>query len=138
MKPFHLAFAVRDLDETRQFYANILGCSMGRYTETWQDFDLFGHQLSAHLGERAGEGGGAVDGKTVPIPHFGVILPMQEWRELADRLRAAKIEFLLGPEIRFQGEPGEQATFFIRDPSGNGLEFKGMANLDGVFATGKQ
>lgn len=138
-RPFHLAFPIRDLEETRAFYRDVLGCEIGRSSESWVDFDLFGHQLSAHLREGAGAAAdtdtGAVDGKAVPIPHFGVVLQMDEWRALADRLKAAKgIDWILEPQIRFEGEPGEQATLFIRDPSGNALEFKGFASMEGVFA----
>ncbi len=131
---FHLAFLVRDLDETRAFYGDLLGCRMGRSAPTWQDFDLFGHQMSAHLGAPPASGGGAVDGKTVPVPHFGAVLPWDAWRALADRLEAAGTPFLLAPEIRFAGQPGEQGTFFVRDPSGNALEFKGFRDFDGLFA----
>ncbi len=132
---FHLAFAVRDLDETRAFYGDALGCEMGRSAPTWQDFSLFGHQMSAHLGERPEAGGGAVDGKTVPIPHFGVVLPWDAWRALADRVTAKGLKFLIEPQVRFAGQPGEQGTFFIQDPSGNTLEFKGFRDPAGLFET---
>lgn len=108
---------------------------MGRDAPTWQDFDFFGHQLSAHVTETAQAGGGAVDGKTVPIPHFGAVLEMEAWRALGDRLEAAGVVFLLEPQIRFAGEPGEQDTFFLRDPSGNAIEFKGYPDAAGLFTT---
>ncbi len=137
MTPFHLAFPVRDLEQTRRFYAEVLGCAIGRSSETWVDFDLYGHQMSAHL--RAAMSDPAADGKVggiaVPIPHFGVVLEMADWKALAARLEArADIDWIERPMVRFAGEPGEQATLFIRDPSGNALEFKGFASLDKVFA----
>ena len=137
MTPFHLAFPVRDLTETRRFYQDILGCEIGRSSETWVDFSLFGHQMSAHLrpGAVAAARDGKVDGIAVPIPHFGVVLLMKEWQALADRLAAsADIDWIEKPMVRFKGEPGEQATLFIRDPSGNALEFKGFGSLEQVFA----
>lgn len=132
---FHLAFPVRDLDETRRFYGDVLGCRMGRSTQSWQDFDFFGHQLSAHVTVAAEAGRGAVDGTAVPIPHFGAVLDMPAWRALARRLGLSDIPFLLKPQIRFEGEPGEQGTFFLRDPSGNAIEFKGFRDEHGLFAT---
>jgi uncharacterized protein len=137
--PFHLAFPIRDIEETRSFYRDVLGCAIGRESETWIDFDLFGHQMSGHVRPSArdagAEGNGTVDGKAVPIPHFGAVLTMDEWRALAERLKGADgIDWLLEPQIRFEGQPGEQATLFIRDPSGNALEFKGFADMDAVFA----
>lgn len=137
MTPFHLAFPVRDLEQTRRFYQDTLGCQIGRSSETWVDFSLFGHQMSAHLRPEAGTAArdGAVDGIQVPIPHFGVVLQMDDWQELADRLEQhGGIDWIERPMVRFRGEPGEQATLFIRDPSGNALEFKGFASLDQVFA----
>lgn len=135
-RPFHLAFAVDDLEATRAFYGDVLGCAMGRSAETWQDFDLFGHQLSAHVVARdAGAAAGAVDGRDVPIPHFGVVLDMAAWTSLTQRLRDRGVAFVVEPEIRFRDRPGEQGTFFIRDPSGNALEFKGVQDLGEVFAT---
>lgn len=137
MTPFHLAFPVRDLDETRHFYGDVLGCAMGRSSATWVDFSLFGHQLSAHLRPGSATAGrdGQVDGVAVPIPHFGVVLAMDDWEALAARLEAAEgIDWLERPMVRFRGEPGEQATLFIRDPSGNALEFKGFRSLEQVFA----
>lgn len=137
MTPFHLAFPVRDLEETRRFYADVLGCEIGRSSESWVDFSLFGHQLSAHLRPGTGDaaGAGTVDGVAVPIPHFGVVLEMADWQQLAERLEARDdIAWIERPQIRFRGEPGEQATLFLRDPSGNALEFKGFASLEKVFA----
>ena len=137
MTPFHLAFPVRDLDETRAFYGDVLGCGIGRSSQTWVDFDLFGHQMSAHLRPTATAAArdGNVDGVAVPIPHFGVVLLMDDWKRLADRLQARDdIDWVEKPMVRFAGEPGEQATLFIRDPSGNALEFKGFAALEQVFA----
>lgn len=137
MTPFHLAFPVHDLEATRRFYRDVLGCTIGRSSETWVDFDLFGHQMSAHLRPHATAASrdGQVDGIAVPIPHFGVVLLMEQWRELADRLEAIDgIDWLEKPMVRFKGEPGEQATLFIRDPSGNALEFKGFRSMEQVFA----
>lgn len=138
MTPFHLAFPIRDLEETRRFYGEVLGCPMGRSSETWIDFDLFGHQMSAHLrpGPDQPTATGAVDGEAVPIPHFGVVLAMDDWKALAARLEATPdIDWILTPRVRFEGQPGEQATLFLHDPSGNALEFKGFTDLDQVFAT---
>jgi uncharacterized protein len=138
LKPFHLAFPVSDLDSTRHFYGEVLGCPMGRSAPTWQDFDLFGHQMSAHVRPATPEQNrdGKVDGKAVPIPHFGVVLDMESWETLAGKLQARDdIEWVEEPQVRFKGEPGEQATFFLRDPSGNALEFKGFRSMDSVFAT---
>jgi extradiol dioxygenase family protein len=135
---FHLAFPVHDLEAARAFYGGVLGCPEGRSDPSWIDFNFFGHQLVAHLqpgaaGDRATN---AVDGHGVPIPHFGLVLPtMEEWRRLADRLRAGGIAFVIEPYIRFAGLPGEQATMFVRDPSGNALEFKAFQDLSQVFAT---
>ena len=137
MTPFHLAFPVRDLDETRAFYGSVLGCAMGRSSDSWVDFDLFGHQMSAHVRPSAttAANDGKVGGKTVPIPHFGVVLVMPEWEELAKRLESRPdIDWVERPIVRFKGEPSEQATLFIRDPSGNALEFKGFRSLAQVFA----
>ncbi|MEO1749434.1 MAG: VOC family protein [Pseudomonadota bacterium] len=137
ISPFHLAFPVRDLDETRAFYVGVLGCAQGRSSNTWTDFSLFGHQMSAHLGLQSGPAAtGIVDGTEVPIPHFGVALSMADWETLAQRLEAATgIDWVIKPGKRFEGERGEQATLFIRDPSGNALEFKGFANRSEIFAT---
>lgn len=132
---FHLAYHVTDLDESRKFYGEILGCAEGRSTETWVDFDFFGHQISLHLGKPFETGNtGKVGDHMVPMPHLGIVLPMQDWQALADKLEAAKLDFVLKPQIRFKGEPGEQATMFFRDPSGNPIEVKGFADFDGVYA----
>lgn len=132
---FHLAFPVKDLQSTRDFYDGLLGCKIGRSTETWIDFDFYGHQLSAHVKTRASEGAtNDVDGDKVPIPHFGVILSWDQWHELAARLKIADVPFLVKPHIRFQGEVGEQATMFLLDPSGNAIEFKSFQNAEQVFA----
>ena len=134
--PFHLAFHVRDLDEARAFYGGVLGATEGRSTETWVDFDFFGHQLSLHLGEPfATARTGRVGDHMVPMPHFGVVLPLTEWNEVADRLETAGADFVMAPQVRFKGEPGEQWTMFFRDPSGNPIEIKGFADTDGIFAT---
>ncbi len=133
---FHLAFPVRDLAEARRFYGQILGCLEGRSSDEWVDFDFFGHQIVAHLSpsEPHGKAHNWVDGKEVPVRHFGVILAMEEWRELADRLKTAQVPFVIQPGLRFAGEPGEQATFFVADPSGNALEFKAFGDDAQVFA----
>ncbi len=132
---FHLAYHVDDLDEARKFYGHILGCTEGRSTETWVDFDFFGHQISLHLGKRfATTKTGKVGDHLVPMPHLGVILPLTDWLALAERLQAAGLKFEIPPVIRFEGQPGEQRTMFFRDPSGNPIEVKGFADFDGVFA----
>jgi len=134
--PFHLAFPVTDLAAAREFYLNVLGCTEGRSSDQWVDFDLFGHQIVAHLAP-GGAGVRAtndVDRDHVPVPHFGVILPMEQWVVLADDLSSKGIEFVIEPKIRFAGEVGEQATMFFLDPSGNALEFKAFADLSQVFA----
>lgn len=137
IRPFHLAFPVRDLTTTRHFYETILGCSIGRTSETWIDFNLFGHQITAHLCSDAFNTPptNAVDGKNVPVQHWGVILEMKQWEQLAERLKQHNIEFLIEPYIRFQGEVGEQATMFFLDPSGNALEFKAFQQDAAIFAT---
>ncbi|MEL6499573.1 MAG: VOC family protein [Planctomycetota bacterium] len=133
---FHLAFNVTDLDEARAFYGGVIGATEGRSAETWVDFDLFGHQLSLHLGEpMITRETGRVGDHLVPMPHFGVVLPLEIWRPLAARLEEAGVEFVIPPSVRFEGEPGEQWTMFFRDPSGNPIEMKGFANLEGVFAS---
>ena len=133
---FHLAFPVHDLSAARAFYGGVLECPEGRNAATWIDFDLYGHQIVAHLQpEKTGvEVSNAVDGHDVPVPHFGVILTMEQWQTLAERVRRAGIQFVIEPYIRFQGEPGEQATMFFLDPSGNALEFKAFADMAQVFA----
>lgn len=133
---FHLAYHVTDLEKARRFYAGVLGCQEGRSTETWVDFDFFGHQISLHLGQPfASSNTGQVGEHMVPMPHLGVILDLGEWSALADRLTNAGIEFVIPPTVRFEGEPGEQRTMFFRDPSGNPIEVKGFASSAGVFAT---
>ena len=128
LTPFHLAYNVRDLDETRAFYGDVLGCTEGRSTETWVDYSFFGHQISMHLGEPfATEATGKVGEHMVPMPHLGVVLQMDDWKALAERLKGAKVDFVIEPSLRFEGEPGEQATMFFRDPSGNPIEVKGFA-----------
>jgi extradiol dioxygenase family protein len=137
MRPFHLAFPVHDLDAARGFYGSVLGCAEGRSSDRWIDFDLYGHQIVAHLdeGARAADVSNPVDGHDVPVPHFGVVLTMPDWQALADRLKAAGIRFGIEPHIRFKGQVGEQATMFFRDPSGNALEFKAFADDSMLFAT---
>ena len=137
LRPFHLAFPVHDLDATRAFYGGTLGCPEGRSSDSWIDFDLFGHQIVAHLDPAAKPVAveNAVDGHDVPVPHFGVVLAMPDWQALADRVKAAGIRFGIEPHVRFVGQPGEQATMFFRDPSGNALEFKAFADDSMLFAT---
>jgi len=137
LRPFHLAFPVRDIAEARAFYGGVLGCAEGRSADDWVDFDFFGHQLVAHRVTAAdGDAGdNPVDGHAVPVPHFGVVLEMDAWQALADRLAAAGTRFEIEPHVRFRGEPGEQATMFFRDPSGNAIEMKAFASLDSLFAT---
>ena len=133
---FHLAYHVTHLDEARRFYGDVLGCREGRSTDTWVDFDFFGHQLSLHLGTPfATTNTGKVGNHMVPMPHLGIILQMADWQTLAARLVAKGVQFVLEPGIRFAGEPGEQATMFFLDPSGNPIEVKGFASLAGVYAT---
>ncbi len=136
LRPFHLAIPVDDLDAARRFYGETLGCLEGRSAETWIDFDLYGHQLVVHHVARDGADAGAnpVDGHNVPVPHFGVVLEMSDWRAMAERLEAAGTDFGIPPHIRFPGQPGEQATMFFRDPSGNALEFKAFEDLSQLFA----
>jgi extradiol dioxygenase family protein len=135
--PFHYAFAVDDLAAARRFYGELLGCPEGRSADEWVDFDLHGHQIVAHLARDAARPRAAnrVDGEDVPVPHFGLVLPMHEWKALAERLRTAGVEFVIEPTIRFKGEPGEQATMFLLDPAGNALEFKAMAEPAKLFAS---
>ncbi len=142
LTPFHLAIAVRDIDEARDFYGAQLNLPEGRSAEHWIDFDLFGHQLVTHLDPSMGPQGqvahisNPVDGKAVPVPHFGVVLEMNDWQALADRARGIVDEFVIEPYVRFAGEPGEQATMFFLDPSGNALEFKAFRDIEGqLFAT---
>ena len=136
LPPFHLAFPVHDLDAARRFYGGLLGCAEGRGSAEWIDFDFFGHQIVAHLAPdkapRAHHN--QVDREHVPVPHFGAVLPMGDWRLLADRLSAGSADFVIEPTVRFEGLPGEQATMFFLDPSGNALEIKAMANPANLFA----
>lgn len=136
MHPFHLAFPVDDLQKARDFYGGLLGCPEGRSSEDWIDFNLYGHQIVAHLakGEAQNDVCSDVDGKKVPVRHFGLVLSMPEWQAMADRLKKAGIQFVIEPYIRFKGEVGEQATMFFLDPSGNAIEFKAMAHPDRLFA----
>ena len=140
--PFHLAIQVRNIPEAREFYGVKLGLPEGRSAETWIDFDMFGHQVVTHLNPDLGREGrvpshrNPVDSKSVPVPHFGVILTIPEWEKLAKRCRTFVDEFLIEPYVRFRGEPGDQCTMFFEDPSGNALEFKAFADIDGqLFAT---
>jgi extradiol dioxygenase family protein len=137
LRPFHLAFPVHDLEAARAFYRDVLGCGEGRSSDHWIDFDLGGHQIVAHLDPdaRAHATSNAVDGHQVPVPHFGVVLRMADWEALAARVQAAGIEFGIAPHVRFKGKPGEQATMFFRDPSGNALEFKAFADDSMLFAS---
>ena len=134
--PFHIAFPVDDLDAARHFYADILGCEEGRSSAEWIDFNLFGHQIVAHLAPRTTvPHHNPVDGHAVPVPHFGVVLPMQTFHTFANRLRAANVSFVIEPYTRFQGQVGEQATMFFLDPANNALEFKAFADMGQLFAT---
>jgi extradiol dioxygenase family protein len=132
--PFHLAFNVLDLDEAREFYSGALGATEGRSTNTWVDFDFFGHQLSLHLGTPfANAPTGNVGEHMVPMPHFGIVLPLDDWTALAGQLEDHQTDFIISPSVRFKGEAGEQWTMFFCDPSGNPIEVKGFADTDGIF-----
>jgi uncharacterized protein len=133
--PFHLAFPVHDLEKARQFYGGLLGCLEGRSSAEWIDFNLRGHQIVAHLDPemQPRRHSNAVDGHDVPVPHFGLVLPLEEWKALARTLRDAGQDFVIEPTVRFEGQPGEQATMFLLDPSGNALEFKAMGDPDALF-----
>ena len=134
LSPFHLAFPVDDLAKARRFYGEVLGCAEGRSSDEWIDFDFHGHQIVAHLSGEAGDRtSNPVDGHDVPVPHFGLVLSMDEWRTLAERLKAAGTDFVIEPTIRFEGKHGEQATMFLRDPSGNALEFKALTDMRQLF-----
>lgn len=136
MPIFHLAINVTDLDQTRAFYGDLLGCVEGRSTDTWVDYNFFGHQLSLHLGQPfETRATGKVGDHMVLMPHMGVVLPMPQWQELADRLTNAGVDFTIPPTLRFAGQAGEQSTMFFCDPSGNPIEIKGFADMSGVFAT---
>ncbi|MCB2017618.1 MAG: VOC family protein [Hydrogenophaga sp.] len=133
---FHFAFNVTDLDEARRFYGGVLGCKEGRSTSTWVDFDFFSHQISLHLGEPFKTMcTGQVGDHLVPMPHFGLVLLLPQWRALADRLTAAGMVFVLPPQLRFEGQPGEQWTMFFLDPFGNPIEVKGFASIAGIYAS---
>jgi extradiol dioxygenase family protein len=136
LSPFHLAFPVHDLVLARQFYGELLGCPEGRSAEDWVDFNFYGHQIVAHLapGETGASQRNAVDGHGVPVRHFGIVLPMPDWEAMAARLKAHGVEFVIEPYIRFKGEPGEQATMFFLDPSGNALDLKAFADIGRLFA----
>jgi extradiol dioxygenase family protein len=137
LRPFHIAFPVDDLEAARHFYGTVLGCPEGRSSDQWIDFNLFGHQLVAHI--KPGHSGAKahsnpVDGHDVPIPHFGVVLRKEQWEPLAERVRAAGVRFIIEPYTRFAGQVGEQSTMFFLDPAGNALEFKAFADLSQLFA----
>lgn len=136
LSPFHLAFPVNDLAEARRFYGGLLGCEEGRSSNEWIDFNFRGHQIVAHLSPDANHDAATnhVDGHGVPVPHFGLILGMEDWEALAESLRDAEIDFVMEPTVRFKGKPGEQATMFLRDPAGNALEFKAFADPAELFA----
>ena len=137
LTPFHIAFPVDDLEAARRFYGGVMGCPEGRSAESWIDFDLYGHQIVAHLapGRPNDAHANPVDGHEVPVPHFGVVLDMARWIALADRLKAAAARFVIEPHVRFQGQVGEQATLFLLDPAGNALEFKAFADMTQLFAS---
>lgn len=137
MQPFHLAIPVDDLKAAEAFYGDLIGCPRGRRSEEWIDFDFFGHQLVTHLspGECGQAATNAVDGHDVPVRHFGIVLEPKDWEALAGRLKKAGADFIIDPDIRFRGQPGEQGTFFIRDPAGNALEFKCFADRAMLFAS---
>ena len=138
LSPFHVAFPVDDLAAARHFYGTILGCREGRSADTWVDFDLFGHQVVAHLKPKESmprKIHNPVDGHDVPVPHFGVVLEMAQWEALAEKLKAAGILFVVEPYVRFKGQAGEQATMFFLDPAGNALEFKAFIDVSQLFAT---
>jgi uncharacterized protein len=137
LTPFHIAFPVDDLEAARAFYGTTLGCAEGRSSEQWIDFNFFGHQIVAHLKAGTNEDKGhhnPVDGHDVPVPHFGVVLVMEDWERLAERLRRAGVAFVIEPYVRFKGEVGEQATMFFLDPAGNALELKAFADIGQLFA----
>ncbi len=133
---FHFAFNVTDLNEARRFYGGVMGCTEGRSTDTWVDFDFFSHQISLHLGEPFKTARtGRVGDKLVPMPHFGLVLLLPEWKALAERLTKAGVDFVLPPQLRFEGQPGEQWTMFFCDPFGNPIEVKGFASIEQVYAS---
>lgn len=136
MPPFHLAFPVRDLSEARKFYGELLGCPEGRSSDDWIDFNFYGHQIVAHLspGECTSTATSAVDDHQVPVRHFGAVLSIPAWEQLAEKLKAAGTKFIIEPYVRFKGEVGEQATMFFQDPSGNAIEIKAFKNMESLFA----
>ncbi len=136
LSPFHLAIPVKDLAQSRKFYGELFGCPEGRSDTTWVDFDFFGHQLVCHVDPQASNRAveNPVDGHSVPIPHFGIVLDMDTWSQLADRLKSHNVKFIIEPYTRFEGQPGEQGTMFLEDPSGNAVEFKGFRDRSGLFA----
>ena len=136
LSPFHLAFPVHDLAAARQFYGQLLGCPEGRSSDEWVDFNFYGHQIVTHLapGETGTTSRNAVDGHGVPVRHFGIVLPMAEWEAMSARLTAMNVAFVIEPYVRFRGEPGEQATMFFLDPSGNALEIKAFGDITKLFA----
>lgn len=136
LSPFHLAIPVDDLEKAAAFYGSLIGCTQGRRSDQWIDFDFFGHQLVTHLapGECGLAATNDVDGKKVPVKHFGVVLEPQNWEALATRLKVAGVDFIIEPNVRFRGEPGEQGTFFLLDPAGNALEFKCFKDMAQLFA----
>ncbi|MEO0062455.1 MAG: hypothetical protein RLZZ08_1015 [Pseudomonadota bacterium] len=135
LRPFHLAFPVRDLAEARGFWGGVMGCPEGRSSDHWIDFDFYGHQIVTHLAPASTPAGfGKVDGHDVPVPHFGIVLELADWEALAERLKAAGTQFVIEPYVRFRGQPGEQATMFFLDPSGNAIEMKAFADLKQLFA----
>ncbi|MDQ7955260.1 MAG: VOC family protein [Pseudomonadota bacterium] len=136
MSPFHLAFPVDDLAKARSFYGDLLGCPEGRSADDWVDFNFYGHQIVAHLApaECGAAQRNAVDGQGVPVRHFGIVLPMAQWEDMAGRLRAAGLEFVIEPYVRFKGEVGEQATMFFMDPAGNAMEIKAFKDITRLFA----
>ncbi len=140
LTPFHLAIPVTDVERARAFYTQVLGCGVGRSADRWVDLDLFGHQLVCHqvdASEQAVKDHNPVDGHDVPVPHFGVVLTMEDWRNLAEHLKQQGVSFVIEPYIRFEGEPGEQGTLFLLDPDGNALEFKGFQDINAqLFDTG--
>ena len=137
LPPFHLAFPVHDLAKARGFYGGLMGCEEGRSSDEWIDFNFHGHQIVAHLAPERSDDAATnhVDGHGVPVPHFGLVLDMSAWEALAERLGEAGTDFVIEPTVRFKGKPGEQATMFLRDPSGNALEFKAFADPDQLFAS---
>ncbi|RJY08908.1 VOC family protein [Aurantiacibacter aquimixticola] len=138
LSPFHLAFPVDNLEAAREFWGGVMGCPEGRSCDDWIDFDFYGHQIVAHqapaIVAKGGHGSNPVDGHDVPVPHFGIVLDLADWKALAERLSVAGVEFEIAPHIRFEGEPGEQATMFFRDPAGNAIEMKAFADRSKLFA----